>query len=387
MTPIGRTGGGDMLTPPRPPNKAWRTNIPLISISKWDHEPVPEQEWAVHQRVPACNVTGFYGEGGAGKSTITLQLCIAAVTGKSWMGVEPAQGSALFIDCEDGANVIHQRAANIAQYYDTNFADMDGKLHLVSLFNKDAVLAFYDRRGSRIRPTPLYNHLLEMAGDLKPKIIGLASVADVFAGSELDRGQVRQFVRMLGRIAFVANAGLVLIAHPSLSGISSGTGLSGSTQWHNAVRARFYLQYPKRENGNGEEPESDLRELVYKKSNYGPPVQSVGLQYQNGLFVPLTGPAFDPASKARNVQNVFVEILKRFNKTKRFVGAKQGVNYAPTQFVKEAEAKVARCSKEELAQAMRDLLKDGFVKVEEYGKPSNRHYRLVCVGEQRDMPF
>jgi RecA-family ATPase len=97
---------------------------------------------------------------------------------------------------------------------------------------KEAVLE------AEIEPTKRYKQLLEIAGDLKPKMIGIASSADVFAGSEIDRSQVKQFISLMTGIAIAANGAVALIAHPSLTGINTGTGLSGSTQWHNSVRAR-----------------------------------------------------------------------------------------------------------------------------------------------------
>jgi hypothetical protein len=51
--------------------------IPLINISNWDNEPVPQQEWAVRDRIPVGHVTLFSGEGAAGKSLIYLQLSVA----------------------------------------------------------------------------------------------------------------------------------------------------------------------------------------------------------------------------------------------------------------------------------------------------------------------
>jgi hypothetical protein len=66
---------------------------------------------------------------------------------------------------------------------------MVGKLHLVSLAGEDAVLGALNRRTGRIEPTALYHRLLEMAGDLKPISIGLASSANMFAGNEIDRPQ------------------------------------------------------------------------------------------------------------------------------------------------------------------------------------------------------
>src|SRR5205823_782692 len=157
-------------------------------------------------------------------------------------------------------------------------------LHLISLAGKDAVLATASRNG-KIEPTPLYRQILEAAGDIKPKMIGIASSANVFAGSEIDRSQVQQFVSLLTAAAIAANGSISLISHPSLEGIKSDTGLSGSTQWHNSVRARFYLKGIKPD--EGDEPDNDIRELVFRKNNYGPVSASIALRYQRGLFLPL----------------------------------------------------------------------------------------------------
>ena len=118
-------------------------------------------------------------------------------------------------------------------------------------------------------------------------MIGIASSANVYAGSEIERGQVQQFIGLLTRLAIIANGAVVLVSHPSLTGIASDTGLSGNTQWHNAVRARFYLKGVKPD--AGEQADTDLRELVFKKNNYGPISEDVLLRYQNGLFLPVGG--------------------------------------------------------------------------------------------------
>ena len=96
--------------------------------------------------------------------------------------------------------------------------------------------------GGKIEPSPLYNQLLEAARDIRPKMIGIASSANVFAGNENDRAQVQQFAGLLTGLAIAADGAVQLISHPSLSGISAGTGVSGTTQWHNAVRARSFLK-------------------------------------------------------------------------------------------------------------------------------------------------
>ena len=46
--------------------------LPWINMSKWDDEPVPEQEWAVLNRIPLHQCVLFSGEGATGKSTVEL---------------------------------------------------------------------------------------------------------------------------------------------------------------------------------------------------------------------------------------------------------------------------------------------------------------------------
>ena len=40
---------------------------------------------------------------------------------------------------------------------------------------------------------------------------------------------------------------------------------------------------------DGEQPEGDLRELQFKKNQYGPAAESIVLRYQRGLFLPVGG--------------------------------------------------------------------------------------------------
>ena len=115
----------------------------------------------------------------------------------------------------------------------------------------------------------------------------LDTVADIFPGNENDRSQVSQFVGLLRRLAIEANCAVIVSAHPSLTGINSGTGLSGSTGWHNGVRARMYFKTAA--TAAGEEPDKELRELQFMKNNYGPLAEPMLLRWRNGVFVPEGG--------------------------------------------------------------------------------------------------
>ena len=286
----------------------------------------------------------------------------------------PEQGPSIFIDAEDDEKVLHRRTKSIAAHYNASITEMiRGGLHLVSWRGCDAALAVV-ARNCKIEPTPLYNRLLEAAGDIKPIMIGVAASANVFAGNENDRAQVQQFVSLLTRVAMVADGSLVLISHPSLAGINTESGLSGTTQWHNSVRARYFMRGAKPE--DGEPLDTDLRELVFKKNNYGP-IESIMLRWSNGLFLPVAGVTADQAVKEAIAQDMFLALLKRFRAQNRYVSHKSGTNYAPALFAREEEAKRAGLVKNDLERAMRLLFERNAIWNEPCGKPSRPSYRIA----------
>jgi RecA-family ATPase len=113
-----------------------------------------------------------------------------------------------------------------------------GKLHVLSFAGRDAILGYPDRDDG-IRRTPLFEQLRREALRIRPRLIVLDTAADVFAGKEIDRAHTRQFITLLRGLAIESGAAVVMAAHPSLSGITSDSGSSGSTAWHNSVRARM----------------------------------------------------------------------------------------------------------------------------------------------------
>ena len=351
--------------------------IPWLNIAGWEGEPVPEQEWAVEDKIPMHQCTLYSGEGGGGKSTSLEHLCAAFAIRQPWLDCPLSPGAAWYIEAEDEGNVIHRRLARIATHYGVTFGDIAaGGFKAVSFAGCDAVLAVQARNG-KIEPTDLYKRLLEEAGDLKPKMIAIASSANVYAGSEIDRSQVQQFIGLMTRIAIASDGALVLASHPSLTGINTDTGISGTTQWHNAVRARFYMKGVKPE--DGEQPDNDLREIVFKKNNYGPISASIIVRYENGLYLPVPGATLDQIEREEKAQEVFLELLKRFFSEGRFVSHSTGKSYAPALFAKENEAKKAGVNNRDLADAMRRLFAMKKITNRNHGKPSRPAWRIEAV--------
>jgi RecA-family ATPase len=312
---------------------------------------------------------------------IALQLAVAHVTGRDWLGTCPDFGPAIYVGCEDEADELHRRLADIAIHYGgVRFADLAG-LHLISLAGKDALLGIADRSGV-VKPTALFAQLLEAARRIRPRQLILDTVSDIFAGNENDRTQVRQFVALLRGLAIAGNTGVLVLSHPSLTGISSGSGLSGSTGWHNSVRARMYLRPATTE--DGEQPDPDLRELEFLKNNYGPLGKKIVLRWQDGIFrpVPSAGTVEQAAADAK-IDNLFLALLQRFTKQGRTVNDRNGITYAPLLFAQEAEAKADRVGKAALAEAMRRLFTANRIHVEAFGRPSRPSYRLAEGSAER----
>ena len=101
--------------------KAWGRALPFIDISDWDTTPVPEREWAAHNRFPLRQVALLTGEGAIGKSIIELMLSVATVLGRDWLGAACMQGPAIYYGCEDERDELHRRLAPIVNHYGTSF--------------------------------------------------------------------------------------------------------------------------------------------------------------------------------------------------------------------------------------------------------------------------
>jgi RecA-family ATPase len=359
-------------TPPPP--------LQFADISQWRVDRgVPERQWGVRNLFPRRNVALLSGEGAAGKSLLALQLGVAHALGRDWIGTLPEQGSFLYLGAEDDVDELHRRLADVLRSYDTDFPAISSNVHLLSLAGEDAVLGHADA-GGLIKPTPLYLRLMQAATEIKPMLIALDTSADVYAGSEIDRTQVRQFIGLLRRLAMTADGYVLMCSHPSLTGINSGSGLSGSTAWHNSVKARAYLLTPKTEGDQDPGAESPLRELQFRKSNYGPISRSITLRWDQGVYKPVGGAGLlDKLAREQTAEKLFLALLDRFNAQGRHVTQKEAAkNYAPNAFAKEADTKAQGFRKADLEAAMRRLFDKSQIAVQPYGPPSRGTTCLVA---------
>jgi RecA-family ATPase len=360
------------ISPKPAPAPKLEAPLPFVKITDWNDQPVPEREWAVLNRIPSKNVTLLSGEGSIGKSIVALHLGVAHVLARDWLGSMPEPGPALIVACEDDPSELHRRLDRILAHYGATFADLKD-MHLMSLAGEDALFAAPNRFGL-IQPTKLFGRLRGAACDIRPKIIVLDNSADIFGGSENDRAQVRQFISILRGLAIAADAGVLLTSHPSLTGISSGSGISGSTAWHASVRSRLYMKRATTE--KDEEPNPNLRVIEVMKSNYGPVGETIMVRWKDGLFLPepATG-SLEKMAAEQTADDLFLKLLDRFEQQGRTASHKKTSNtYAPTMLSADPDGKGRR---KELTAAMERLFAANKIKVETYGKASRRFSKLV----------
>jgi RecA-family ATPase len=308
--------------------------LPFVDISAWHvNEGVPAREWGVRDVFPRRNVALLSGEGAVGKTLLLLQLGVAHALGRDWIGTLPEPGPFAYLGAEDDVGELHRRLADILKHYGADFPDLQGNVHLLSFAGEDAVLGHADHTGL-VRPTPLYERLMKAAMEIRPVLIGLDTSAPRTIAPRCASSSAC-CARWRSRRTPTSSS----ISHPSLTGINSGSGLSGSTGWHNSVRARAYLTTVKTD--KDEEPDPNLRTLEFKKNNYGPIARSISLRWQNGVYVPVGNvSSVDKMAKEHTADRLFKALLDRFNSQGRNVSEKAASkNYAPTVFGKEPEAK------------------------------------------------
>jgi RecA-family ATPase len=218
----------------------------------------------------------------------------------------------------------------------------------------------------------LYKQVYEAAGDIKPRNISVDTLSRAFAGNEIDRTQVYAFASYMQALAMVAGGSVTVLSHPSLHGVASGSGISGSTAWHGAFRFRQYLKGA----SDGEQPDGDLRELEFKKDQYGPLGETVRLRWQGGVFVPVGGAGtLERVAAEAKVDQAYLDCLDALHGSGRQVGPYAGKAYAPAIFEKMAPAKGYRAKA--LAAAQERLFNSGRIEVVKIGPPSKALDRIA----------
>jgi RecA-family ATPase len=359
---------------PRPPSAP----PPLVAINptSWEGVPVPERRWIIKDWIPEGYVTALYGDGGLGKSIVIQQLVTCRAVTRPWFGLETQPGRSLYVNCEEKEDELHRRQADINRLYGCGFKDLEA-MRLLPRLGFDNILMHF--ANGRAELTDFAYQLIAMAKADARDLLGLDTLNDIFGGNENDRGQVRQMVQAcLGHIAREINGTVVVVAHPSRLGLSSGEGDSGSTGWSNAFRSRLSFEAAKQDKSDKSAPlpDPDVRFLSRRKGNYARrSLDTITVRWNAGAFATDTDSINRPP-----VENVFLELLDRLTSEGQPVSPNnRASNFAPKVFVQTPGNHGYRVV--DFEQAMRALLVQGEIKPVSYGRADRTNTRL----ERRDL--
>jgi RecA-family ATPase len=335
---------------------------------------VPQRGWIVPGYIPERTVTILGGDGGTGKSLLALQLAVAMVTSMQWLALPTMPGKVVFLSAEDELDEIHRRLHQICARREVQLSSLT-HLHIAPLAGQDALLAIPDRARVTMQTTRLWSRLREILATTRPRLLVIDTLADVFGGDEINRVQTRAFIGLLRGLALELDLAIVLLAHPSLSGMASGSGSSGSTAWSNSVRSRLYFERVKEdgEDGNG-------RLLSTKKANYAAIGAQIKVWWRDGVFENEgTNPDPERATALKAAQAkidaLFLKLLTALCAQGRALSPNPSPAYAPRVFETDADAGGTKAKA--FANSMNRLLAADMIHIVESGPPSKRRSQLA----------
>ncbi len=200
--------------------------------------------------------------GGTGKSTIALMLGVCAALGRPLFGVDTEPCKTVFVSLEDGANIVRHRLASICRAWGIDPLTLHDRLHIVDGTEHPELFAA-ETRGAGEK-TPTYHELRRLVQLEGVGLVVVDNASDAYGGDEIQRRQVRAFMRALVEVARLTNCAVMLLAHVDKATsrnkrAEGGEGYSGSTAWHNSARSRLFLT----------RGDDGLLTLEHQKSNFG----------------------------------------------------------------------------------------------------------------------
>ncbi len=364
-------------------NPAYKSaKLPSIDPTEdWGTGAAPPRRWVVPGWIPEGAVTMLNGDGGIGKSLLAQLLATTCAAKLPWLGLDTAADRAIIFSCEDDEDELRRRQEKINAALGITVSDLGGRLRLVDRAHHDNALMTFENFGAPGEATELYQQLHNLTQDHGARLVVVDSLHDVFPGEENSRVHARQFIRLLGALARDMDGATVLCAHPSLTGLSSGSGFSGSTAWNNACRSRLYLRRP--DDTKDDDSATDLRVLRRMKANYARSGEDITVRWEDGSFVHVAEPTGAvKAIRDQKDDKIFLACLDAATAQKRPMSeSKQATSYGPRQMAKMIESQKLGVAR--LEAAMQRLFN---AKAIEVGSPFMKANRHPATGLMRSAP-
>ena len=272
---------------------------PTPAIVQWEDIPdIERREWLIDQWLPANTVTMFTGDGGAGKSWLTLQavcqVCCGFRDAYAYLDRKferfadfTTRRDVVFATYEDEPAEIKRRLQALAKgmpWIDDTMDTIKRYLHIVDMRGIGSVWG--PGIGKHIQNTgdllSAGEDLRAICEDKKARLLVLDPLSGAFGGNENDRTAVYDFVSSFRGWGDTAKCAMLVIGHLPKSQEGKAAGFSGNTAWAASARSMWMLSKKKftakKKSKDDEAPEVDGQQywtLEHTKSNYAaiqPPV-------------------------------------------------------------------------------------------------------------------
>lgn len=248
-----------------------------VSVSPDDKHP-----HVIDKIIPAGEVTLLSGHGGGGKSFVSLLMLVHVALGRAFCGLATSRVPVMFFSAEDDAAEIRRRLARICKVMDINQHELVDCLHVVDASEMDPTLFTIDQKGKGAE-TPGLCALSSLIQELDVGLVVIDNASDVFDGDEVNRRQVRAFIRELRQRLARPDRAVLLLSHVSKAsvvnrraGVDTSEDYSGSTAWHNSARSRLSLT-----------PQNGGRiRIEHLKANKGSRAEPLNLEWLDGVPLP-----------------------------------------------------------------------------------------------------
>ena len=389
---IGRMKGADFLkahfdefaedAEPKP-----HIDFPRVSISDIYSAPSPEPAFVWAGRIPRGHVTLLGAHGGTGKSMLALQLSVAVACGADFLGAGTEQGRVLFFSGEDGGPVLRHRLGFIADHFGASPHRLAERLVILDATDEPALYREVSQFGIKTgKPTPGFNRLAEIIGEVQPSLIVVDNASDVFEASENDRASVRGFLRQLRQLFPDGSEppAMLLLAHiqKAAVGARGGESYSGSTAWHNSARSRLALAAP-------DKNDSGRLLLTHDKNNLGKLAEPLHLaRNMTGLLMVDEATQAGAWESIEPPEDALLKVLADFNRRGERVSPEQSARNNVWKMLRPEPGfpKRAYSVAGPLFSAMRELERAGFIERTEYVNAHRKRYEqwlLTAEGWER----
>jgi RecA-family ATPase len=346
----------------------------------------PEFEWLIPHWL-SWHPTLLSGRGSIGKSLLAQQLATALATGTPFIGAACPPMKVLCWMCEDEHDELWRRQERICASMGLPLGGM-GNLTIDARYGlKNELFVTEFGRGAW---TPIIGELQKQIEETQSDVVILDNIGHIYGGDENNRHQVTMFTNGIAGLANGTGRKIctLLLGHPAKS---IGSEYSGSTAWENSVRMRWYmddkLPDQKADDSDEQEPETNIRYLSKRKSNYTA-LDFVKFRFddRHKVLVPDqvdAGEYQDTATiiqlRRQRAESVIINAIKKLAEKGEYGTNSPSRTYLPTVIIQYKLHE--ECSRKELSEAMRTLIMAGKIRRDAVGKNAAGYKRegLVIV--------